>query len=355
MTDLKVYYKGQHFRSHVHARWAVFFDSIGVEYEYQPELVLRTRRVAPILDKAECKNFSPDFWLPHQSYWVVLAHHRATPEAIEKAKRVCQSGFEENTTFGYVPKFEVVLLSGDVYNFFFTYVFAKRKREIDVAADFYAILSESIFNLTHYFEENEVFIRDLRQRMVSVTDKLYPGFLEARELYPGGVKWLLSDWDIKHHTFYDSFLFEFNLLPDLFVARFREEFIKEFYSRGIFGFSQALHPDAIIHSKIHPKAFKDAFAKARKFQFEHDVQQSRKGILMRHRRREFASNRPDIELALIERDGYVCSHPDCDEQDELAIDHIYPLSKGGTDNLDNLRFLCHRHNSQKRDKVTEVK
>ncbi|MGF7146319.1 hypothetical protein HNQ56_004786 [Anaerotaenia torta] len=40
MTDLKViqtYYNGYLFRSRLEARWAVFFDACGVEYEYEPE------------------------------------------------------------------------------------------------------------------------------------------------------------------------------------------------------------------------------------------------------------------------------------------------------------------------------
>ncbi len=36
--------------------------------------------------------------------------------------------------------------------------------------------------------------------------------------------------------------------------------------------------------------------------------------------------------------------------EDLTIDHIAPLSKGGTDDLDNLRFLCRSHNSKKGDR-----
>ena len=68
------------------------------------------------------------------------------------------------------------------------------------------------------------------------------------------------------------------------------------------------------------------------------------------RRTQFNSRRPELELALIERDGYVCSHPDCKITSVLTIDHIIPLSKGGTDALNNLRFLCRSHNSAKGDK-----
>ena len=65
------------------------------------------------------------------------------------------------------------------------------------------------------------------------------------------------------------------------------------------------------------------------------------------RRKQFSFTRPELELALIERDGYVCSHADCNVTSNLTIDHIVALSKGGTDDLTNLRFLCRSHNSAK--------
>lgn len=34
---IETYYNGRRFRSRLEARWAVFFDALGVEYEYEPE------------------------------------------------------------------------------------------------------------------------------------------------------------------------------------------------------------------------------------------------------------------------------------------------------------------------------
>ena len=81
-----------------------------------------------------------------------------------------------------------------------------------------------------------------------------------------------------------------------------------------------------------------------------EASKNQKGRLIKVRRREFQSKRPALELALIERDGYVCSYPDCKDTMELAIDHIVPLSKGGTDDLSNLQFMCRPHNSGKGDR-----
>jgi hypothetical protein len=37
MKPIQTYYKGYKFRSRTEARWAVFFDSVGVDWEYEPE------------------------------------------------------------------------------------------------------------------------------------------------------------------------------------------------------------------------------------------------------------------------------------------------------------------------------
>lgn len=74
--------------------------------------------------------------------------------------------------------------------------------------------------------------------------------------------------------------------------------------------------------------------------------------LTKERRAEFTARRPDLLLALINRDGYICQVDGCDVQDKLGIDHIIPLSRGGTDDLFNLRLLCLSHNSQKGDRFS---
>jgi 5-methylcytosine-specific restriction endonuclease McrA len=70
--------------------------------------------------------------------------------------------------------------------------------------------------------------------------------------------------------------------------------------------------------------------------------------LMQERRKAFARKRDALLLGLIERDGYKCVV--CCEQDNLSIDHITPLSKGGMDELNNLQLLCRKCNSAKGDR-----
>lgn len=51
---IETVYNGYRFRSRLEARWAVFFDALGVEYEYEKEGY----------DLGEAGWYLPDFWLP---------------------------------------------------------------------------------------------------------------------------------------------------------------------------------------------------------------------------------------------------------------------------------------------------
>ncbi len=69
------------------------------------------------------------------------------------------------------------------------------------------------------------------------------------------------------------------------------------------------------------------------------------------RRSQFNGRRSDLVLAMLNAGvSYVCAAPGCSITDALTVDHITALSRGGTDDLRNLRFLCLPHNSSKGDR-----
>lgn len=53
-------YKGYRFRSRLEARWAVFFDALGIDWEYEPEGY----------DLGDLGWYLPDFYLPDSKTWV---------------------------------------------------------------------------------------------------------------------------------------------------------------------------------------------------------------------------------------------------------------------------------------------
>lgn len=69
-------WNGTTFRSRLEARWAVFFYLLRVEYVYEPQFDV------PGLF------YIPDFWLPYHNCIVEIKPNRATPEEMDKARRL---------------------------------------------------------------------------------------------------------------------------------------------------------------------------------------------------------------------------------------------------------------------------
>lgn len=55
-------YKGYRFRSRLEARWAVFFDALGIKWEYEKEG----------FDLGDGLRYLPDFWIPEYKCWVEI-------------------------------------------------------------------------------------------------------------------------------------------------------------------------------------------------------------------------------------------------------------------------------------------
>jgi len=59
---IETQYNGYRFRSRLEARWAVFFDTLNVPYEYEKEG----------FELEDGTRYLPDFWLPHLELWVEI-------------------------------------------------------------------------------------------------------------------------------------------------------------------------------------------------------------------------------------------------------------------------------------------
>jgi len=62
IKPIETIYNGYKFRSRLEARWAVFFDALGIKYEYENEGY----------DLGEAGLYLPDFWLPKQDVFIEI-------------------------------------------------------------------------------------------------------------------------------------------------------------------------------------------------------------------------------------------------------------------------------------------
>lgn len=79
LKAIETVYNGYRFRSRLEARWAVFFDFLGVEYEYEKE--------GFDLDGLK---YLPDFWFPTEECWAEIKPDTASEEEVMKASRLVE-------------------------------------------------------------------------------------------------------------------------------------------------------------------------------------------------------------------------------------------------------------------------
>ena len=77
IKPIETIYKGYRFRSRLEARWAVFFDALGIEWEYEKE--------GYNLDGVR---YLPDFWLPNQQCHVEIEGQEPTLEEHLRVSRL---------------------------------------------------------------------------------------------------------------------------------------------------------------------------------------------------------------------------------------------------------------------------
>lgn len=89
---IETHYDGYRFRSRLEARWAVFFNSLRIPYEYEKEGFM-----------VDGKPYLPDFYLPRQDVWVEVK-----PNETHKA----YEGFDTVQEFFKSSGFRCLLLIG---------------------------------------------------------------------------------------------------------------------------------------------------------------------------------------------------------------------------------------------------
>lgn len=121
LEPIQTYYNGIKFRSRTEARWAVFFDALGVPYIYEKEgydlgqlisAALLERQGSPeeaILIELASLNlgwYLPDFWLPNQELWVEIKGGRPTELDWDKVRALkFLSGYRCHLFFGGIPNY----------------------------------------------------------------------------------------------------------------------------------------------------------------------------------------------------------------------------------------------------------
>lgn len=88
-------YKGYRFRSRLEARWAVFFETLGIPWEYEKEG----------FDLGEAGYYLPDFWLPEQEYFIEVKGGHPTDEEECACQTLAKtSGYHVFILVGQIPK-----------------------------------------------------------------------------------------------------------------------------------------------------------------------------------------------------------------------------------------------------------
>lgn len=97
IKPIETIYKGYRFRSRLEARWAVFFDACGIEYQYEPEGFIGLNDTP----------YLPDFYLPQFDCYVEV---KGTDEALEHDAEKIAAAIDFEST----PCSKGLLILGDI-------------------------------------------------------------------------------------------------------------------------------------------------------------------------------------------------------------------------------------------------
>lgn len=99
LKAIETVYNGYRFRSRLEARWAVFFDTAGIKYEYEKEG----------FDLGDAGYYLPDFWLPELDMWVEVKGWAPSDEEVAKAQELAiQSKKIVAMVFNTLGKYKII-------------------------------------------------------------------------------------------------------------------------------------------------------------------------------------------------------------------------------------------------------
>jgi hypothetical protein len=78
VKPIETVYNGYRFRSRLEARWAIYFDALGIKYEYEPEGY----------ELGNNERYLPDFWLPQVNMWAEVKGPKFNKKEIRKAAKL---------------------------------------------------------------------------------------------------------------------------------------------------------------------------------------------------------------------------------------------------------------------------
>ncbi len=106
ISPIETEYGGHRFRSRLEARWAIFFDQVGLAYEYEYEGF-----------EMDGIRYLPDFYIPSLDRWFEIKGKSLSKEELKKCEEFCQRLDNENIKFSILIGSPVLCASriGDFY------------------------------------------------------------------------------------------------------------------------------------------------------------------------------------------------------------------------------------------------
>jgi hypothetical protein len=101
---IETVYDGYKFRSRLEARWAVFFNELGIEWEYEKEGY----------ELGNGERYLPDFWLPIQKIWVEIKGEQPSQEYLNKMERFKDSSGKAIVIFSGLFKYWGLMYAWDL-------------------------------------------------------------------------------------------------------------------------------------------------------------------------------------------------------------------------------------------------